>query len=151
LALVLPLPKCGLSDFRPISILSVLSKGFERLICDQFVDYLDSGGLLSSYQSGVRKFRSTTTVLTKIMDDIHLGVVRSGFSIFVLLDFSKAFDSMSHDLLLHKLRSKFGLSSTACRLFGSFLGPRTQKVMINVKCSDSVDIRPQGIVQRKYN
>jgi hypothetical protein len=52
-ALVLPLSKCGsptgLSDFRPISIFPVLSKGFERLICDQFVDYLDSGDLLSPY------------------------------------------------------------------------------------------------------
>jgi hypothetical protein len=65
------------------------------------------------------------------MDDIHLGVERSGFSISVLLDFSKAFDSMSHDLLLHKLGFKFGLSSAACRLFGSFFGPITQKVMIN--------------------
>jgi hypothetical protein len=45
------------------------------------------------------------------------------------------FDSMSHDLLMHKLRFKFGLSSAACRLFGSFLGPRTQKVMINGECS----------------
>jgi hypothetical protein len=58
-------------------------------------------------------------------------VERSGFSISVLLDFSKAFDSMSHVLLLHKLRFKFWLSSNDCRLFGSFLGPRTQKVMIN--------------------
>jgi hypothetical protein len=47
---------------------------------------------------------------------------------------------MSHDLLLHKLRFQFGLSSTACWLFGSFLGPRTQKVMIDGECSDSVDI-----------
>jgi hypothetical protein len=63
-----------------------------------------------------------------------------GFSISVLLDFSKALDSMSHDLLLYKLRFKFGLSSTACWLFGSFLGPRTQKVMINGEFSDSVGI-----------
>jgi hypothetical protein len=55
------------------------------------------------------------------------------FSISVLLGFSKVFDSMSHYLLLHKLKFKFGLSSTACRLFGSFLGPRTQKVMINLR------------------
>jgi hypothetical protein len=61
--------------------------------------------------------------MTKIMDDIHLGVERSGFSISILLDLSKVFDSMLHDLLLHKLRFKFGLSSTAGRLFGSFLGP----------------------------
>jgi hypothetical protein len=69
------------------------------------------------------------------MDDIHLGVER--FLIFVLLDISKAFESMSYDLLLHKLRFKFGLSRTACRFFCS---PRTQKVMINGECSDFVDI-----------
>jgi hypothetical protein len=58
------------------------------------------------------------------MIHIHLGVERS-------VDIcSKAFDSMSHDFLLLKLRFKFGLSSTACRLFGSFLGPWTQKVVM---------------------
>jgi hypothetical protein len=124
-ALVLRLPKCGfltwLSDFRPINILFVLSKEFKRLICAQFVDYLDFGSLCSSNQSGFRKFRSTATALTKIIDDIHLGVERSRFSISVLVDFSKAFDTISHDILLHRLRLKFGLSSTACRMFGSFL------------------------------
>jgi hypothetical protein len=72
------------------------------------------------------------------MDDIHLGVERSGFSISVQFDFSKAFDSMSHDLLL-LLGFKFGLSSTVCRLFGSFLCHITKKVMIHVEYSDSVD------------
>jgi hypothetical protein len=47
------------------------------------------------------------TALTKIMDDIHLEVERSVFSISALLDFTKAFDCMSHDLLLHKLKLKF--------------------------------------------
>jgi hypothetical protein len=56
------------------------------------------------------------TTLTKIMDDIHLGVERTGFLISVLVDFSTVFDSMSHDLLLHKLRFELGLSSTACQL-----------------------------------
>jgi hypothetical protein len=64
-------------------------------------------------------------------------VERSGFSISVLLDFSKAFDT------------KFGLRSTACRLFDNFFSPRIQKVMSNKECSDSVDINignPQGSV-----
>jgi hypothetical protein len=113
------------------SFLPVLSKDLERLICDQFMDYPDSDGLLSPHQSGFQKFRRTAIALTKKMDDIHLGVERLGFSISVLLDFSEAFDFMSHDLLLHKLRFKFGLLSTACRLFGSFLSPKTQTVMIN--------------------
>jgi hypothetical protein len=60
----------------------------DKLICDQFVDYLDSGGFLLPYQSRFRKFRIVPTALTKIMDDIHLGVERSGFSISVRLDFS---------------------------------------------------------------
>jgi hypothetical protein len=53
------------------------------------------------------------------MDDIHLRVERSSFSVTVMLDFSKAFDSMVHGLLLRKLRVKFGLPSTAGRLFDS--------------------------------
>jgi hypothetical protein len=53
------------------------------------------------------------------MDDIHLRVERSSFSVAVLLDFSKAVDSMVHGLLLRKLRVKFGLSSKAGKLFGS--------------------------------
>jgi hypothetical protein len=65
------------------------------------------------------------------MDDIHLSVERSGFSVGVLLDFSKVFDSMVHGLLLRKLRVKFVLSSTACRLFGSCLGRCAQKVMVD--------------------
>jgi hypothetical protein len=67
-ALVLFLLKCGyftgLSDFRTIRILPVLFKGFERLICDQFVNDLDSNGLLSPYQSVFCKFRNTATAIT---------------------------------------------------------------------------------------
>jgi hypothetical protein len=108
-------------DFRPISILPVLSKGIERILWDQFVEYNLSSGFLSRYQSGFRRFHSTAIALTTIMDDIHLSVERSGFSVAVLLDLSKAFDSMVHGLSLRKLRGKLGLSSTACRLFVVFL------------------------------
>jgi hypothetical protein len=62
-------------------------------------------GLLSPYQSGFRKIRSSATALSKILDDIHLEVERSGFLISVLLGFSKAFYSISKDLLQHKLSS----------------------------------------------
>jgi hypothetical protein len=83
------------------------------------------------------------------MDGIHLSVERSGISVAVLLDFSKAFGSMVHGLLLRKLRGKFGLSSTASRLFGSFLGHRAQKVMVDGEFSDVASVEmgnPQGSV-----
>jgi hypothetical protein len=55
---------------------------------------------LSRFQPGFRRFHSTATAWTSIMDDIHLSVERSDFSVTILLDFSKAFDSMVHGLLL---------------------------------------------------
>jgi hypothetical protein len=74
--------------------------------------------------------------LTIIMDDIHLSVERSAFSVAVLLDFSKAFDSRVHGLLLRKMMVKFGLSSTACRLFGSFLGQRAHGGCRVLRCGE---------------
>jgi hypothetical protein len=87
---------------------------------------------LSHFQSGFRRFHSTATALTNIMDDIHLSVERSGFSVAFLLHFTKAFDFRVHGLLLRK----FGLSSTTCQLFGTFLGRRAHKVMVDGGLSD---------------
>jgi hypothetical protein len=79
-AIVLPLPKyralTSLAVFRPISNLPVLSKGIERILCDHFVEYIESCGFLSRFQSGFRRFPSKATALTIIMDDIHLSVER---------------------------------------------------------------------------
>jgi hypothetical protein len=59
-------------------------------------------------------------------------------AVTVLLNFSKVFDSMSHNLLLRKLRDLFGLSSVACTLIGSFLDSRSQRVRLNEDYSESV-------------
>jgi retron-type reverse transcriptase len=83
-----------------------------------------TGGLVicfRCFQSGFRQSHSTATALTKILDGIHLAVEIHGFSVALLLGFSKAFDSILHGLLLRKLKTQFGLSSTACRLISSFL------------------------------
>jgi hypothetical protein len=84
----------GLSDVASIETGSpqgsVLSKGIERILCDQFVDYIESYGFSQVF----RRFHSKVTDLTSSLDDIHLNVEKS----LVLLDFSKAFDSMVHGL-----------------------------------------------------
>jgi hypothetical protein len=101
---------------------SVLSKRFKRLICAQFVDYLDSGDLLTPYQSEFHKFRSTAAALTKdnrwySSGSLEVGIfdICSGwFFEGVWLLFRMIFCCIGWDSLL-------GLSSTACRMFGSFL------------------------------
>jgi hypothetical protein len=62
------------ADVRLTSILPVLSKGIERFLCDQFVEYIESCGFLSRFQSGFKRFHSTATAFTSIMNDIHLSV-----------------------------------------------------------------------------
>jgi hypothetical protein len=73
----------------------------EKLLFDQLILHIESNNTSSPYQSGFRRFHSTATALTKIFDDIQLAVEGDGFSVAVLLDFSKAFDSMSYDRLLN--------------------------------------------------
>ena len=116
-SLIVPLPKCSspssLSDFRPISILSPLSKAFERLVKVQNTGFVSANGLLSEFQSGFRCAHSTQTAVLKITNDIRSNIDRKMATLLILLDFSKAFDTVDHNLLCHKLRSVFGL----CRTF----------------------------------
>ena len=111
-AIVIPVAKNTspelLQDFRPISLLSVLSKVMERIIYLQFTEYLTSNGLLPPFQSGFRAKLSTVTVLTDIIDDYLTAINQSQITTTVLLDYSKAFDSLNHNLLLAKLSYLFG-------------------------------------------
>lgn len=152
-AKVIPLKKKshlnGLTNLRPISLLSALSKAFEKLMKSQISNYLDDLKLLSEYQSGFRAKRSTKTALLKVCDDIMCGIDRKGVAVLLLLDFTKAFDSISHSRLLKKLRDKFGFGSSAVDLVHDYLTGRTQAVLFNGLISEEVFITsgvPQGSV-----
>jgi hypothetical protein len=84
-------PSCP-SDFRPITIVSVLSKGFERLINVQVLAHVDRSGLLSEFQSGFRCGHSNTPALVRIIEDLRSSMTEGRVTVLVLLDFSKAFD-----------------------------------------------------------
>jgi hypothetical protein len=99
--------------FRPINILPAQSKALEIVMRDQMVAYLTDVGALSHLQSGFRPGHSTVVELLNITDDI-CGMLDQGyFVILVLLDFSKAFDSIDHLLLCRKLESRYGFVSFA--------------------------------------
>lgn len=139
----------GLDDFRPICILPCLSKVFEILAKEQVVAYLDVNRLLDRYQSGFRRRHSTNTALLCVSDEIRKSFERKCLTIMVLLDFSKAFDSLDHHRLLAKLSDKFGFVSSAVRLVASYLSDRFQCVSIGDYVSGPLLNRtgiPQGSV-----
>ncbi len=140
IAKVIPIAKVKLpsqlKDLRPISILPTLSKAFEIILKYQIMDYLEHNNLLNEFQSGFRPNHSTNTALLNISDDIRRNIDNKNGTILVLLDFSSAFDSVNHDLLLRKLYEYFNFSKTALKLIQEYLIDRSQSVHVNDEASN---------------
>jgi hypothetical protein len=148
-ALVIPLPKKEdptLADFRPISLLPVLSKILERACHEQVRDYIEEHSLLNEFQSGFRQAHSTATAHAHITSEIYQSLDANEITIDVLLDYSKAFDLVDHQLLLQKLENKFFFSKNALQFFESYLVGRKQAVKVGVKMSDWIHV-PSGVPQ----
>ena len=92
-------------NYHPVSLLSVVSKVFEKLLNNRIVDHLEICRLFSEFQYGFRSSRSTTDLLTILSYRIARAFNRSGATRAVVLDISKAFDRVWHAGLLHKLKS----------------------------------------------
>ena len=92
-------------NYRPVSLLSVVSKVFEKLVTTRIVDYLEKSGLFSNFQCGFRSSQSTADLLKVVSDRIAGTLNRSGASQDVALDIFKAFDRVWHSCILHKLVS----------------------------------------------
>ena len=152
IAEVIPVPKEGNSkepaNNRPISLLPILSKVSERLAYKQFVEFLTTHDKLSTYQSGNRKMHSTETALINVTDNILKAIDEKSASLLVLLDMSKAFDSLNNKLLLEKLR-KLGLKASVISWFSSYLSSRYQRARYEHSVSDLLPLTngvPQGSI-----
>ena len=104
-------------NYHPVSLLSVVSKVFEKLVNNRIVDHLEKSGLFSDFQYGFRSSRSTADLLTVVSDRIARAFNRSGDTGAVVLDISKAFDRVWHAGLLHK----FSLTEFQVRYLTLFL------------------------------
>ena len=113
---------------RPISLLPVLSKVCERVAYDQLVEYLTFKKRLSSKKSGNKRGFSTETLLINITDSILNAIDQKKLTALVLLDMSKAFDSVNHNLLMLKLQDMGG-SQSCLQWFSSYLSNRQQVVV----------------------
>ena len=135
-------------NYRSVSLLSVVSKVFEKLVNNRTVDHLEKCSLFSDLQYGFRSSRSSADLLTVISDRIARSFNRSGATRAVALDISKAFDRVWHAVLLHKLKS-FGISGQIFGLTSSFLSNRRLQVVLDGKSSQEylVNARvPQGSI-----
>lgn len=127
---IIPIPK-STKDFRPIAILPYLSKVLESMMYVQINDYLHKNCLLSDRQSGFRSKRSCVTALLDVTEDLRARMDDNMVSFLVLLDHSKAFDNVSHPILLTKLDKLYNFSKSACMLIKSYLADRSQIVCCN--------------------
>ena len=151
---VVPIFKKGsrqdFKNYRPVSLLPICGKIFERLIYNSVFNFIDERKLLSPNQSGFKPQDSCVRQLLSITNSIYSSFdcnpsleVRG-----VFLDISKAFDKVWHDGLLLKIKS-FGISGNLLMLIQSFLCNRMQRVVLNGQCSDWMKISagvPQGSI-----
>lgn len=152
LARVVPLFKKGSrseeGNYRPVSILPVLSKVFERIVFNQLNAYLCINNILYKYQSGFRPSFSTDTALTFLSDKIKLNMDKGLYTGLVLLDLQKAFDTVNHEILLKKLKA-VGLREDTVQWFYSYISDRRQVVQIKDSISPSCKMScgvPQGSI-----
>ena len=136
------------TNFRPISLLPICGKIFEKLIYDNLYTYIYGNNFISDKQSGYRKGDSTVKQLISITHEIYKAFDESKELRAVFLDISRAFDRVWHDGLLHKLK-QFGIHGEVLNIIKSFLSDREQRVVIDGICSGWADVEagvPQGSI-----
>ena len=133
-------------NYRPISTLSALTQIFEKLICKQLVNYLEKHEILYEFQFGFRKGHSTSQAIAEIADNLRNAIDDNLYSCGVFLDFSKAFDTVNHTILLKKME-RYGIRGIPLELFASYLTNRQQYVQMGNTVSSQQTITcgiPQG-------
>ena len=134
------------TNYRPISILPSISKIFERLMFQQITSYVSN--LLSPYLCGFRKGYNAQHALLRLKNNLNKSLDKKENIGLVMMDLSKAFDCIPHDLLLAKLYA-YGFDKSSLRLIHSYLKERHQRVKINSEYSswkEILDGVPQGSV-----
>ena len=135
-------------NYRPVSLTSIVCKIMESCVRDHIVDHMSKNSLFSTQQYGFIKGRSTSLQLMNVID-MWTKALDKRFSIdIVYLDFRKAFDTVPHKRLLHKLEA-YGINRPILGWVRNFLTGRVQQVCVNGMYSDSANVTsgiPQGSV-----
>ena len=131
---VQPLFKSGVcmlcNNYRPISLLPVLSKILEKIVHQKVVQFLVENNIIAQTQFGFHSNHLTTNAMSKFEGDILNGFEKNYFCLSLFIDLHKAFDCVSHSILLENLKH-YGIRDNALNWFKSYLHARTQYVQID--------------------
>lgn len=140
--------KTGLGNYRPISVLPVLSKPFEKIIQQRLCSFFDRHKIISKNQYGFQQNSNTTSATVNLINEIQVNLDERKLCSAIFIDVSKAFDCVSHTILLKKLH-QYGIRNKAFSLIESYLNNRCQCVSINNHTSRELTVDfgvPQGSI-----
>ena len=147
---VVPIFKKGdkddITNYRPISLLPSLSKILEQLVTEDLRAHLEANHVIHDDQYGFRAKSSTAHAMYKKLVEIEKCKKEKGVLMSILVDLSRAFDSLAHDILLYKLE-KYGAKNNELKWLGSYLENRSQYVEFMDVCSERLRVElgvPQG-------
>ena len=148
-ACVTPIFKSGdsynVKNYRPISGLPVLNLIIEKLLHSRFVSFIDKNNIIVDEQFGFRRGRCTSDAVTKLLSNIYKSFNNNEYFGAIFLDLSKAFDTVSHTLLLKKLEY-YGFRGKSYSLIKSYLQNRKQYVSVS-KCNSGLKTMKHGVPQ----
>ena len=135
-----------LSNFRPVSNLSFISKLLERVVAAQLEQHISSQAKHDKFQSAYRAHHSTETALVRVRSDIMDELDQGRIVILLLLNQSAAFDIVNHNILLERMQKTYGICGKALAWFQSYLSRRKQSVYID-GVSSAEYIQTTGVPQ----
>ena len=152
IARITPIYKAGdkkhVNNYRPVSILTSMSKIMEKVMYTRLINYLNKHSILHQNQYGFRQNCSTNLALMKLVDDLTKAIDDKQLTVGIFVDLAKAFDTVDHQILLNKLEF-YGIRGIAHNWFSSYLRNRKQYVSINKTMSNQVMVKcgvPQGSI-----
>lgn len=140
--------RCLAENYRPISVLPIFSKVFERVIYTRMVDYLQIQNIIHKNQFGFCKAKSTVSAALNLVENLYGHIEKQNTTACMFLDLMKAFDCVDHSILLRKL-SFYGFHSNVVSLIKSYLSDRLQFVKIANCASNKLSLNcgvPQGSI-----
>ena len=138
--------KDQMTNYRPIALLPAISKILEKLIHKRLYNFLTENQIIFNRQFGFRPKLSTSDALTTFLSDVYDQMNSQNTTIAAFLDLSKAFDTIKHSILFHKLHN-YGIRGQPLSLIKSYLSKRSQYIIIGNTQSSIIETPPYGVPQ----